>query len=211
MSDPAIARLRTELERLDAAIAGLAGMPEAQALLRTQRAECADQLARLAGRAPAVSIDQSGQQGGVSFGAYNRFAGDVSVGDVAGGDINKTQGPLAVAIQAPIFRLVLTDRSGEPCAQLRVGQEALLQLEWAGAAIDLPPLTLLVAAEGVTWRASPHVELRPQPGQPTQLPRWPLVAERAGPLTIRAVALAGAALLQSFDLSINVVAGGEEG
>lgn len=96
MSDAEIERLREELARLEAAIAGLAGMPEAQAPLARQRAAKERELARLEGRAPAggTHVDQSGQSGGVSFGAGNRFEGPITFGDLAGRDIIKPQGPI---------------------------------------------------------------------------------------------------------------------
>jgi len=88
MSDPDIQRLRTEIAQLDQAITNLDGMPDAQAPLHTARAAKARELARLDGRTPAdgTSINQSGQSGGVSFGAGNSF-GAVTIGDVVNGPI----------------------------------------------------------------------------------------------------------------------------
>ena len=89
MSDPDIQRLRAEIAQLDQAIANLEGMPEAQAPLHTARAAKARELARLDGQTPAdgIHINQSGQSGGVNFGAYNRFAGPVSTGTTVNGPV----------------------------------------------------------------------------------------------------------------------------
>ncbi|MFV9507498.1 MAG: caspase family protein [Oscillochloridaceae bacterium umkhey_bin13] len=85
-------RLRTELAQLDQAIAALAGLPAAQAPLQQQRAAKLAELARLEGPG-GTYVDQSGQSGGVSFGTSNQF-GNVTIGDVAGGNIIKPQGPI---------------------------------------------------------------------------------------------------------------------
>ena len=238
MSDAIIQRLRDELARLDAAITGLAGLPEAQAPLRQQREAKERELARLEGRAPAggTYVDQSGQSGGVSFGAFNRI-GDVRIGDVVGRD--KISGPVVhggihsgrdtnlaggdqrivnvagadpppapLAVAAPLtsapFRLALTDQGGRPMAHLAVGDEAVLRLEWSGAPVELPALTLLAAGDGVSWLSGTRAELRPRSGQPPRLPQWPFVAERPGPLTLQLLVLAGSALLQSLTLEVAV-------
>jgi len=240
MSDTEITRLRDELARLDAAIAGLAGLPEAQATLRQQREAKARELVHLEGRAPVggTHVDQSGQSGGLSFGAFNRF-GDVKIGDVAGGNIIKPQGPIIhggihsghdtnivaghqTIVNAggdaapppppadreplipPPFRLALADQGGRPIEGLVVGDEAQLRLAWAGAAGDLPALTLLAAGDGVTWLSGTRAELRASHGRAPRLPQWPFVAERAGPLTLQVLVLAGTTLLQALELTVRV-------
>lgn len=237
MSDSEIQQLRAELARLDAAIAGLAGLPDAQAALGRQRAAKERELARLEGRAPegGTHVDQSGQSGGVSFGAFNQF-GDVKIGDVVGRD--KISGPVIhggihsgrdanlaggdqaimdraggdtpappgpAELRPPPFRLGLTDSDGQPIAHLAVGDEATLRLELTGAPGELPALTLLATGDGVSWRAGTRAELPSRPGQPLRLPQWPFVAERAGPLTLQVLALSGATLLQTIELNVTVV------
>lgn len=239
MSDATIKRLRDELAQLDAAIAGLDGLPEAQKPLRQQREAKARELARLEGRAApgGTYVDQSGQSGGVSFGAFNEFGG-IRIGDVvgrdkitgpiiygevnAGRDVNLAAGPQTIVnaggapppphqppsfaepLTPPLFRLALADQGGRPADGLAVGAEAQLRLEWAGAAGDLPALTLLAAGDGVTWLSGTRAELRAGLGRPPRLPQWPFVAERAGPLTLQVLVLSGATLLQALDLTVSV-------
>nr|WP_044200470.1 hypothetical protein [Oscillochloris trichoides] len=168
-------------------------------------------------------IDQSHHSEGNSAGAGNHFAGPVQIGNtvhgpvihggvhsgrdthIAGGDQIITNAPEATdsPLTPPPLRLWLSDPQGVARGHLAVGEEALLRLELA-AETELPALTLLARADGVTWLAGTRVELRPRPGQPLRLPQWAFVADVAGPLTLTVLVLAGSTLLQSLSLSLPV-------
>ncbi len=89
MSEEERQRLRTEVAQLDQAIASLAGMPALQAPLLQQRAERAATLARLEGGASAgqISVDLSGQSGGISMGAFTSYQGPVQIGHTTSGPV----------------------------------------------------------------------------------------------------------------------------
>ncbi|GAB4211528.1 MAG: hypothetical protein OHK0022_46130 [Roseiflexaceae bacterium] len=110
---------------------------------------------------------------------------------------------VTVAQPGPALGLRLEDAAGTPLDTLTVGQEAMLRLTLEGDPAVLPALDLVLEAygEGLSWPDDTRRPLLLRPGATPRLPRWTLLPERAGALTLRVLALAGGALIQQLTLT----------